>query len=322
MDDAGVFQVSATISPWEATMRRFWSVFSLLGLIAALALGAPTSADAANIPGNRFWVGVEDELGTPIASRVTCRILTTGEVGTNATIYTDRGLGTEASNPITANANGVCSWWGVSTTSSYDVVVYHQRGIARLEAVTLTDHRVRVDRMHPYKHLVFAFTGASKGTEVDTGIDLPEGAMPVDIIIEITSKGTVTDGTNAYLNVGLKSSQTGDPLGFCSGCYLATPAGTTGTPGYYRASTTIYLNTGVGQYIGTWTRGSYLQKASAGNPGGKMSVGGGTPGLAIDAFYIIPRLGPTRVTYTVGTATGVDTAKGYIHLFYHEVGNR
>ena len=26
--------------------------------------------------------------------------------------------------------------------------------------------------------------------------------------------------------------------------------------------------------------------------------------------------------YTVGTATGVGTASGYVHIFYHEVGNR
>ncbi len=39
-------------------MRRFWSVLSLIGFIAVLALGAPASADAAKY----FWVGAEDEL--------------------------------------------------------------------------------------------------------------------------------------------------------------------------------------------------------------------------------------------------------------------
>jgi hypothetical protein len=292
-------------------MRKFLSWFTALGLLVVLALGVAAPADAAKY----FWLGVVDELGQVVSSGVTCRVLTTNEVGTNATVYTTSSLGTAASNPITANAQGVCGWWGGDATTSYDVIVYHQRGIARLEAVTEADHRVVINRMHPYKQVVFAFSGASAGTEVDTAIDLPEGAMVVDIVVE-TITGAPT-ASIAYLNVGLRAIEGGDPSGFCQGC-LATPQGTSSaSPGFFRASGSRYGSAG-NWYIGSFTRGSYLVTASTGYSSGSAHI----PSFMVDNFYVVPRGGPKSITYTVGTLAGVTTLAGYVHLFFIEVGNR
>jgi len=273
---------------------RRWFLSALL--LAALALPLPAAAQSLY-----FWVGVRDEYGAAVTSGVTCRVLTANSVSTNATVYTDAALASAATNPLTATSAGVCAWYGADTTTSYDVIVTAaaKGARARLQAVTVTDHSAILPSTWPYKYIRFPF--AQNASETDTGLDLPEGAMVQEVIVEV-----VTGVTSGTLTVGLLSSETG---GDADGFVVALPA----TPaGFYGPGPTWTAGSTMKNYLSASTRGALLAAYTLG------ADAANDPGSFAAKPHLVLSGNATSLTYS----TSAHAVAGYVHVMYLEVGNR
>lgn len=281
-------------------MRRLLALM-LFGLLAVALIPALALAQGANY----YWLQVRDELDNPITSGVTCHVLTISTMNTAPTIYTNVTLATTATNPITGDGSGLCTWYGPTSTATYDVVVYHQRGIARLEAVSTTDHLVRINKYTPWKQVRFPFS--QNITETNTGLALPQGALVLDLLIE-----TTTAVANAQIHVGLLSTESGGSLtGFANGAAISTagflrPQAATATFSSANCTARTYYNTN--------TRGTLLADFQTGSCTG----GNGHTGLYREFPYSVTSGGAKTLSYQ----TSPLAAAGYVHIFYIEGANR
>lgn len=281
-------------------MRRWLRPLSMLLVCAALLLPVAVPAQPLSLP---FWIGVVDETGEPITSGVTCHVYTTSSINTAATVYSNVTLATAITQPITGDSRGICAWFSPVATTTYDVIVYYSRGISRLQAVTVYDHKVVVDRQAPYKHARFAFSNTLT-QEVSSGILLPKGAMVEDVVVEV-----VTNYTNATVSVGLLSTESsGTVTGFVSS-QAASVAG------FFRPGAT-WTVTQVGDltnvYLSANTRGTLLADAAVG------VAANGSKGYYIPKRHLISGTGARTISYS----TSSSAVAGFIHVFYTEIGNR
>lgn len=217
---------------------------------------------------------------------------------TLATLYKDNNR-TALANPITRTAFAAAK--GIkfhAATASVDIYVAHSDGTdGFFSSVTPIQHSLSIDRAHPSKHLVIPF-GASDNAEVDTGIDLPYGALVYDAFLNV-----VTVDATETLNVGILSSETaGDADGFLAAVSVAT-AGIPQPFAYTTGSNETYLS--------AVTLGALLATASLGND---VATDVGSFGRL---RHHVTGSNGRSVTYT--GSSGSDTAAGYIHLLFDVV---
>ncbi len=294
-------------------MRKFAVLFAALCLLLALPA---VRADA-----TYYWFQVKDQNLQPITSGFTCHVITTASI-THDTLFTDNAYGTQKTNPVNPNSQGVCSFATNATT--VDVSVWGTAGKAKgatgkADDATETDHVIVINTNAPTKHLrLFWDRGISKGAEVNTGVDLPVGAVVDDVWIEVA-----TGTARASVSVGLLSTDaSGDADGFCA----SVRADLAVAPGQFfrcAASRTAFTNVGMQTKYGDnafyWsssTRGVYLGAWAKGADGGYAWA---SYGISAEFPYTIPQETARRITYTTNDIGG---HAGYIHLFYKELRNR
>lgn len=181
------------------------------GLLFMALLLAAVPAAFAQTP-YYFWLQARDELGRPITSGVSCQVYTAGG-DTASTIYTSRLLTTAASNPLTGDSRGQCSWW-MSASDAVDVIVWTKRGRARFDSFSVNDHSVIVGQQASVKAVRVPFSrSATKYT--NTGVTIPKGAVLRDVLIEVTSVGSGSNGK--HIAIGISPAETGGVAnGFCA----------------------------------------------------------------------------------------------------------
>lgn len=274
----------------------------ILGLVLAAAM-AP-SAFAEKYSDRQYSIKVFDQQAgketssdSVVESGVLAFVYTAG-TKTLATIYKNSQR-TALANPITrasfASSRGV-NFYG--TANSYDIYVAHSDGtVGYFPGVTYSQHSVSIDRAQAAKHLVIPF-GVSDNAEVDTGIDLPYGALVHDAFVNV-----VTIDADETINVGLLSSETaGDADAFLAAVSVATQ----GIP------QNVAYTTGSNEtYLSAVTFGAKLALFSLGNDVA-TDVGGMSR-----IRHSVTGANAKSVTYT-GSA-GSDTAAGYIHLLFNVV---
>ncbi len=185
----------------------------VLALATAVLLVMPMPVLAAT-----YWnFGVKYDDGVKVVSP-TCEIyaagtrstITTGASSQAYTVYTNPGISSSKTNPTTANANGVFTFYTAASVTSVDAVCYTTSGQwGEFNSLTPTDHTLILKRSPEVYHLRIAFS--QNASETDTGVDLPHGAQIEDVMIE--TRTLVASGT---IDVGLLSTETyGDADGFC-----------------------------------------------------------------------------------------------------------
>ncbi len=291
-------------------MRKFAVLFAALWLLLAMPA---TQAEA-----SYYWFQIKDENQRPITSGFNCQVITVASQ-THDVVFTNNTYDVQKTNPVNPNSQGVISF--ATSASTVDVSCWGQSGIsqgatAKLKSGTETDHVIVMNTNDEAKHLrIFWDSNISKGAEVNTGIDLPIGALVDDAWIEVA-----TAAAFASVSVGLLSTDaSGDADGFCrsQGADFAQPPGR-----FFRceASATVGV-TGAGQRFNysSSTRGVLLGLTTPGNL--SVTVNGtdiASLGQNREFSYEIKPGGSRRVTYM----TNDRGAAGYIHLWYRELRRR
>lgn len=230
-----------------------------------------------------------------ITASVSCYVYDAG-TKTLSTIYSN-GARTALTNPVTFAAfSNRLDFWSAST--SHDVFICDNRGNCGFyPSVTVNDHVLLLSRDGVSKHFVAPFLFNSGGTEVDTGLDFPEGVWIHRAMVEV-----VTLDATETLNVGLLASESG---GDADGILAAVALGTAGMirPWVVTDTTTEdYISTGYyGALMAISTTGSSAA-TDVGQPGGVGHIV--TDGTAVS------------LSYTPSTS---DTAAGYIHVYFDHV---
>ena len=183
----------------------------ILTLICAMAF---LWAFAAPVDAAYYFFQVRDEQGRAVTSGFKCQIYTVAS-RTQDALFTDTNYGTAKTNPVNPDANGVCTF--ATSASTVDVLVYAESGnargaTARVVALTDKDHTIILDTQKSEKQLRFYFDAdVSRGAAVDTGIDLPKGAVVTDVWVEVATGFALSS-----VSVGLLSTEaSGDTDGFC-----------------------------------------------------------------------------------------------------------
>lgn len=186
-------------------MKRILTVIATVAFLWAFA--APV--DAAY-----YFFQVRDEQGRAVTSGFKCQIYTLAS-RTQDAVFTDTNYGTAKTNPVNPDANGVCTF--ATSASTVDVLVYADSGnargaVARVVGLTDKDHTIILDTQKNEKQLRFYFDAdISRGAAVDTGIDLPKGAVVEDVWVEVATGFALSS-----VSVGLLSTEaSGDTDGFC-----------------------------------------------------------------------------------------------------------
>ncbi|HAM57303.1 MAG TPA: hypothetical protein DCQ64_18600 [Candidatus Rokubacteria bacterium] len=172
--------------------------------IALLAVWVPTGHAQSSF---YFWAQVVDELGQPITSGVTCQVYTAGG-DTASTIYGTATVNAVKANPFSASSTGVCSWYMTASTA-VDLIVWHKRGRARMDAFSVNTHRVVLPQQGVTKVVRQAFT---KNTSETSTFSIPKGAIVRDVFIELNGGSS----NSAWIQIGTLSTEAaGDANGFC-----------------------------------------------------------------------------------------------------------
>lgn len=186
-------------------MKRLLTTILAVAFIWALA--APVEAAY-------YFFQVRDEQGRAVTSGFKCQIYTQAS-RTQDALFSDVTYSTLKTNPVNPDANGVCTF--ATSASTVDVLVYADSGnargaVARVVALTDKDHTIILDTQKPEKQIRFFFDEKiSRGAAVDTGIDLPKGAVVRDVWIEVATGFALSS-----VSVGLLSTEaSGDTDGFC-----------------------------------------------------------------------------------------------------------
>ena len=214
---------------------------------------------------------------------------------TKSTIYADENK-TAKTNDITRSAFATDTkivFW--STKSSHDIFIADDKGNNAFHAsVTPVMHVLPIDRSKSDKCLFFPMIFNSGGTETDTGLDLPLGAIVTDCAVEVVT----TDATET-VDIGLLASETnGDANGFAASVSVASagiPQMLTATTG----SNEVYWSaTGYGVLLGTLTAGTDAA---------------GDVGTFTRLKHYVTGSNATSVTYTPSSS---DTFAGYGYIWY------
>lgn len=195
--------------------------------IALLALCLTTPSFAKNFGDKYFNIGVYDQRagGSPTSqagkiedASVMAFVYTTG-TKTLATLYSDNRR-TSLANPITRAQFGTDDGLKFyAAAGTVDIVLAHSDGSsAKHSGVTDKVHRLDIDRSGADKVIVFPMVFNAGGTEVDTGIDLPYGALVYDAWVEV-----VTTDAGETVDIGTLTGETNaDPNGFVTLASTAT----------------------------------------------------------------------------------------------------
>ena len=175
-----------------------------LGVIIALAAALPAFAQP-NPGRNYWWFQAVNERNQPITSGLSCQVYTAGTT-TPAVVYSDANNQTVKANPFPGDSRGQCAWY-MPTSTAVDVVAWHKNGRAFISSLAITEHRVVVDLQGASKVVRIPF--ATNTALVDTGVQIPVGAVVNDILLEVT-----VASTTGHIAVGLIG---GNTAGFCSG---------------------------------------------------------------------------------------------------------
>lgn len=285
----------------------------ILALAVAVILGTAMQADA-----GFYWFQVKDENQRPITSGFTCHVITVASK-THDVVFTDTSYLTQKTNPVVPNSQGVCAFATSATT--VDVAVWGTSGAAKgatgkLKDATETDHQIAINTNAPSKHLrIFWDSNISKGAEVNTGIDLPVGALVDDIWVEVA-----TSAAGASVSVGLLSTDaSGDADGFCR----SQGADFAAVPGQFfrceASHTTGTTSAGQRFNFSSSTRGVLLGITTPGNLGGTAAgVDIASIGQNREFQHQVKEGASKRITYL----SNDKGASGYIHLFYKELRRR
>lgn len=287
----------------------------LLGIVLAVLLvtaGMTIPADA-----GLYWFQVRDENGKPVTSGFTVQAYTVASQAHDV-VFTDTGYGTQKTNPMNPNTQGVVAFATTSTT--VDLVVWGTGGAAkgavgRFKDATDTDHIITLQTQNAVKHLRgFWDRAISKGGETSTGITLPVGATVKEAWVEVA-----TGTARVSISVGLLSTEaSGDADGFCASQGVDFAA----APGQFfrcEASRTAYPD--VGKYTGYWwssnTRGALLSAFGLGK------ANSGSPYASFGQFFEFPHVVQEGAAKTISyTVNDIGAAAGYWHLLYEEMRRR
>lgn len=214
---------------------------------------------------------------------------------TLATIYSNQARGSR-SNPITRAqflTDGKLVFY--SSAASHDLFVAHSDGsVAFYAGVTPQTHQLKISRTNVEKCLIFPMLFIAGGTEVDTTLDLPYGALVHDAKIEVVD----VDATETC-DMGLLSSETsGDADGFLAAVSVAT-AGIPANITYTVGSNETYLSAS--------TYGVLLASKSVGTD---VNTDVGSLGRLT---HYVTGANAVSVTYTPSTS---DTFTGYGYVFF------
>jgi hypothetical protein len=261
--------------------------------MAALMFMVSATAFAAN-PVN-YFAEVRNELGASISDATVEVFVYDAGTKTLSTIYSNDAL-TAKTNPITTtvfNTDNRVSFW--STAASHDVFINTKSGDQVLVAgLTANDHSITINRSSPMKHLVVPFSGSS-ASEVDTGWDLPLGAIVTDAIVEV-----VTTASAKTVSLGLLSTETaGDADGFLA-AVLET------TAGYVENNPVITGGANI-DFTAATTYGVLLATAITGSDA--VATNGGFARKR----HVVTGSNATSISYTRSDAT---SSAGYFHIFY------
>lgn len=191
---------------------------AVLILLTALALVPLSAAHAQDLDRVSYSLGVVGNNGEPITAG-RCRVMTAG-TNTNATIYSDPGLVTAATNPLTINTtNGSCIWFATGSVTSFDVLVLVDGGSykgSRLRAQAVTRQgpkRVEVARASAERILAVPFSRSISSAATTTTYTIPKGALIKDVLIETTtgiaaSTMNVGSGASSPLHANLCGAKT------------------------------------------------------------------------------------------------------------------
>ena len=302
-------------------MKRILTL--ILAVAFAWALAAPV--DAAY-----YFFQVRDEQGRAVTSGFKAQIYTVAS-RTQDALFSDVTYSTLKTNPVNPDANGVVTF--ATSASTVDVLVYADSGnargaVARVVALTDKDHTIILDTQKTEKQLRFYFDAdVSRGAAVDTGIDLPKGAVVEDVWIEVATGFALSS-----VSVGLLSTEaSGDTDGFCISQGVDQTWGV--TPGYTdsaffrceasRSRSTAAEGAGGGErfYYASNTRGALLSSWTRGQL--SLPVGDlGTLRLASNGQYqetlhfVRPGAATSIVYMTNDRQTTSRGAAGFITIFY------
>lgn len=215
---------------------------------------------------------------------------------TKSTIYSDVNKAAKT-NDITrtvfASDGGKVVFY--STSTSHDIFIADAKGNNNLfTSITNYMHVLPLDRASAVKCMFFPMLFNSGGTEVDTGLDLPLGAIVTDAKAEV-----VTVDATETVDIGLLSSETaGDADGFLAAVSVAT-AGVPANYTYSTGSNEVYLS--------AVTYGVLLAGRSLGT-----DVATDVGSMA-RTHHHVTGANATSVTYTPSTS---DTFAGYGYVWY------
>ena len=176
-------------------MTRSFRSLLMIPLVALLLAGGLLTDLGVAEAQARFQVQAVGDNGEALTSG-RCRVLNAG-LQTDATIYTAGDLGTAATNPLTLDTTlGTCSWFGVSGTDTYDVIMWttsgpYQGKVVRVDAVTRQSiKRVPFSRAIGMLAYVVAIPASANAATVSSGITLPAGTMLAYATLETVTAGT------------------------------------------------------------------------------------------------------------------------------------
>jgi len=299
----------------------------ILTLICAMAF---LWAFAAPVDAGYYFFQVRDEQGKAITSGFKCQIYTLASRSPDA-MFTNTNYGTAKTNPVNPDANGVCTF--ATSASTVDVLVYADSGnargaVARVVALTDKDHTVILDTQKTEKQLRFYFDAdVSRGAAVDTGIDLPKGAVVSDVWVEVATGFALSS-----VSVGLLSTEaSGDTDGFCVSQGVEQTWGTAANlpdPSFFRCEAsrsraTAAEGAGGGEkfYYSSNTRGVLLSSWTRGQL--SLAVGDlGTLRLASNGQYqetphlVRPGAASSIVYMTNDRQTTSRGAAGWVTIWY------
>ena len=306
-------------------MKRILTLIFALAFVWALA--APADA-------GYYFFQVRDEQGRSITSGFKCQIYTVAS-RTQDALFTDVNYGTAKTNPVNPDSNGVCTF--ATSASTVDVLVYADSGnargaVARVVALTDKDHTVILDTQKNEKQLRFYFDAdVSRGAAVDTGIDLPIGAVVSDVWVEIATGFALSS-----VSVGLLSTEaSGDTDGFCVSQGIDQSWGLAPglpDPAFFRCEASRTTKTAVeglggaeGFHYSSNTRGVLLASFARGQQSvpAAYSVLRASAGFYKEYTHFVRPGAATSIVYmTNDRQTTSRGAAGWITIFYKALRNK
>lgn len=299
-------------------MKRWLARSIYAAVMAAVLLTLAPPAQAANY----FFAGIADERDVAIASGIQCAVYTAG-TETLATIYTTQSLGTAASNPLTGDSSGVCSWWQADSTA-VDLVVTHKRGRVSYQAFSVNTHKLVLNTQIPGKALAIRFS--KQATEFSTAVTIPKGAHVRGVVL----KDDTTAGVSAvagspypWIRVGILSTETGgNAKGFCGSGLTkvgddATGGRTLGQGNGWlgcHAVVTSATHPALDFFYSAFHSGTLVSRGAIGK-----STSDATAGAHAGSYTFYGYRGD-GVAKTVSYTTSNDTVSGWIFILYDELG--